>query len=141
MKILALDIGDKWIGVAISDSGLKYSFPFGTTTKVELVNFLVKTLKTEPISKIIYGLPKMLDNSLGEQAKKVIQCVEELQKNPVFGSLTWIAVDERFSSYAALEVLHQQNRKIKNNKLQEHAIAAAIVLESYLTRAEPLPQD
>ncbi len=141
MKALALDIGDKWVGVAISDSGLKYSFPFGTTTRLELVDFLIKTLKTEMISKIIYGLPRMLDDSLGKQAKKVIECVEILQKNPAFSSVTWIAVDERFSSYAALEVLHQQNRKIKNNKLQEHAIAAAIVLESYLTKTEPLLQD
>lgn len=132
MKILSLDIGDKWVGVAISDSNHQHSFPSKTTTSLELEQLLIKTVTSEDIGEIVYGRPYTLRGEEGSQLKKVVAKVESLKLVPVFKNIKWIGIDERFSSQGAMHVLHQQNKKIGDNKQKEHSIVAALLLQSYL---------
>jgi len=132
LKYLALDIGEKWVGVAISDSGLSHSFPYKTLAASELEQQLVKIVSQEEVSKIVYGLPYTLKGEQGLQLKKVEAKVLSLKSLSQLQSIAWVGIDERFSSQGAIFVLHQQNKKIGDNKSREHSIVAALLLQSYL---------
>ncbi len=132
MKILALDIGDRWVGSALSDSSRVHSFPLKTISRSELAVFLKTTLKLDRFDTVVYGLPLTLRGSEGLQSKKILDCVEKLKLDQGLQGLLWVCVDERFSSRSAMHILHEQNRKIKDSKMQEHSIVAAVLLESYL---------
>ena len=134
MKILALDLGDVWVGSALSDV-LKITCKPYTTVKIqEVATFLSEILQKEPINIIVVGYPKTVGSGgHSEQTKKIIAQKEALQAQ--FGEckgtpITWVLWDERFSSKRASD-LHkgQQN---KEDKIKSHAIAASFILQSYL---------
>ena len=132
MKILALDLGDKWVGLAISDPSRRHSFPLRTIEAAQLNNLLPKIVAEEQVCCIVYGLPFTLKGTIGSQLQKVENQIAAFKKCPVLQNLEWVGIDERFSSQGALHVLHQQNKKIGNNKTKEHAVVAALLLQSYL---------
>ncbi len=133
MKILALDLGDKWVGSAISD-------PLGITCKplktVELDNlkpFLKDTLSTQPISIVVVGYPKTFSGTESDQTKKIVKLKEELEQefsNVNFTDIKWILWDERLSSKRALEI--QSGKYDPESKRQNHSLAAAFILQNYL---------
>jgi putative Holliday junction resolvase len=133
MKILALDLGDKWVGSAISD-------PLGITCKplktVELDNlksFLKDTLSTQPISIVVVGYPKTFSGTESDQTKKIVKLKEELElefSNVNFTDIKWILWDERLSSKRALEI--QSGKYDPESKRQNHSLAAAFILQNYL---------
>jgi len=132
-KTLGLDLGDKWIGVAISDSSGKYSFPLKTIEKKDLPAFLKEITRSESISNIIYGLPITLKGEIGSQAKKTNELVIFLEKSLCNPDISFISVDERFSSSSAQKIA-RQNCSVKNKN--EHSIAAALLLEVFLKQQE-----
>ena len=130
MKILALDMGDAWIGIAISDTEHRFSFPLQTIKTAELATTLPKLVATQEITTVIYGLPFTLRGECGTQSQKVLAQIDALKT--LLPQLTWMPIDERFSSQGAREVLRQQGKNVKDTKQQEHAIVAALLLQSYL---------
>lgn len=124
MKILALDLGDRWIGAAISDVMGITSRPYKTVEIEELDSFIEKTISDENIKTIVIGYPKTLKGKESEQTLKVIGTKEELEKK--FTQIEWILWDERLSSKRA-NVITQSRGKGK-----DHSIAAAFILQSYL---------
>ena len=127
MKILALDIGDRWTGAAISDPLGILPRPYDTFKTSELHSALEKTIEKEHVSTIIVGLPITMRGTESDQTKKVIASVEDLKKQ--FTHIEWIMWDERLSSKRASAV---KSAKTKEDKLKSHAIAAAIFLSTYL---------
>ncbi len=134
MKILALDLGDVWVGAALSDA-LKITCKPYTTVKIqETATFLADILQKEPIHIIVVGYPKTVGSGgHSEQTKKIIAQKEVLQAQ--FGEcknmpITWILWDERFSSKRASD-LHK-GQQTKEDKIKSHAIAASFILQSYL---------
>jgi putative Holliday junction resolvase len=127
MKILALDIGDRWTGVAISDPLGILPRPYDTFKTFELHSALEKTIEKERISTIVVGLPITMRGTESDQTKKVIASVEDLKNQ--FTKIAWIMWDERLSSKRASAV---KSAKTKEDKLKSHAIAAAIFLSTYL---------
>src|SRR3989339_2096115 len=104
MKILALDIGDKWIGSAISDGLGITCRPFKTVTPKELYDFLEKVLPEESIGKVVVGKPTTFSGGESEQTKKIIQTKENLEKQfpTIHGQeIERILWDERLSSKRA----------------------------------------
>ena len=71
MKILALDIGDKWTGTAVSDPLGIIARPYKTVETKELEIFLSETIGSENIEKIIVGYPKTMRGTESEQTKKI----------------------------------------------------------------------
>lgn len=127
MKILALDIGDRWTGVAISDPLGILSRPYETVKTVDLVSFLHNILTKENIGMIVVGLPTTLRGTASEQTKKVEVLVDELKKE--FPSIEWKMWDERLTSKQASSI---KSAKTKEEKIRSHALAAALILRFYL---------
>lgn len=134
MKTLGLDIGDVWIGTAISDALGMFARPYQTTTPKELDDFLTKLFAQEPISKVVIGYPKTMRGTVSEQTKKVE--AEKVRLEKLFPHLTFILWDERLSSKRADTL---KRAKTKEEKIQSHSIAAAFILSSYLEFSRPAP--
>ncbi len=124
MKIVALDLGDQWVGVAITDMSRILARPHTTVTLAELESFLTKLLTDEPISIIVVGYPQTLKGTESEQTKKIVVQKEALEKK--FNSVEWVFWDERLSSKQA------QTVGKKGDKHHVHAKAAAVILDAYL---------
>jgi putative Holliday junction resolvase len=127
MKIIGLDLGDQWTGVAISDSLGFFARPLQTVTTADLDPALAELIEKERVNTIIVGLPRTMKGTQSEQTNKVISHADQLKKK--FPQITWIMWDERLSSKRAQAV---KPSRTKEEKLQSHAIAAAFILQSYL---------
>ncbi len=127
MKILALDMGDRWIGTAISDPLGMFARPYETVDIRTLETFLRKAIQTEGLKTIVAGIPKTLRDTESEQTKKVKAAVEQLQIT--FPTIAWVLWDERWTSQQASRIKKAKN---KEDKLYAHSIAAALILGSYL---------
>lgn len=125
MKILAIDYGNKWIGLAISDDERKLAFSYKTLKNNKKVFFVLNEIvKKEEIYKIVIGLP------LNKQMKPTRQTAETENWAQVLIRKIEVPIDfenEIFTSKAANK-LGTQN---------QHAAAAATFLQSYLDRNLP----
>ena len=131
-RILALDYGDKKIGVAISDPMQVIAKPFKTlnnTTNKDTLLKLNHIISEYDIEKVVVGLPLTLKNKYSIQTEKVIAFIEFLKKNI---SIPVHPYDERFSSKIAIQSLIQQGIKTGHNKKEIDKTAAAIFLQNYL---------
>ena len=127
MKILALDIGDSWTGIAISDALGITTRPYTTVASPDLEKELTRILEEEPIQTIVVGHPKTMKGTKSEQTLKVEAHAKELENK--FPSVSWVLWDERLSSKQAARLTRP---KTKEKKLETHAVAAALFLMSYL---------
>jgi len=128
MKFLALDLGDQWVGSALSDSLGFFARPYKTAKSHELENFLVEVFSREKIETIILGYPKTMKGTESEQTKKIIQTKQALEEK--FPEKNWLLWDERLSSKRADAL---KRAKTKEEKINAHSVAAAFILESYLS--------
>lgn len=126
-KILALDIGDQWTGIAVSDTLGFFAKPYTTVESSKLNKFLSEFCKAEAIDKIIIGYPKTMKGTESLQTKKVLETKERLAS--LFKNIQFLLWDERLSSKRAEAI---SAAKTKEQKLKSHAIAAAFILDSYL---------
>lgn len=122
-KILGLDIGDEWVGTALSDPSGIIAKPFKTTNRTEFEKFLKDVIEDEQIELVIVGFPKTMTGKISQQTQKVIDLHKELVQK--FPEITFILWDERLSSKRA-DVIKTKDKK------QSHSIAAAFILDSYL---------
>lgn len=140
-KILALDIGDQWTGIAISDSMGILAKPYKTSASSDLEKELSNVIKENNISEIVIGYPKTMSGTESEQTKKTLVAKEKLEA--AFPDMKFILWDERLSSKRAEEIsfknINFQNKskttylKIKEEKHKSHSLAAAFILDCYLT--------
>jgi len=128
MKILALDIGDRWTGSAISDPLGLLARPHKTVKTTELISFLEEIIAKEQIGTVIVGHPKTLKGTISQQTEKTEKITKELEQK--FTTVTWKLWDERLTSKMAAR---KKKQKTKEDKLQSHSIAAAFILDSYLS--------
>lgn len=137
MRILALDYGDKTIGVAVSDSGGSMALPLETIRRKE-ANKLRRSLarieelcRDYEVSLLLVGLPLAMDGSEGERAALCRQFGEKLARRC---GLPVEFEDERLSSWEADELLAEGGVPREKRKETEDQIAAALILRSYLER-------
>ena len=128
MKILALDVGDQWIGTALSDAIGLLAKPYKTVKPKDLHQFLTDLFTQEAISTIVIGYPITMRATESNQTQSTVKTKEELEKT--FPTITWILWDERLSSKRAQTL---KKAVTKEEKIKSHSIAAAFILESYLT--------
>ena len=135
MKILALDLGDAWVGSAISDYLGITCKPFQTVVKADLERFLAKTIAEQDIGTVVVGYPKTLSGGTeSAQTEKIVAEKDALANlfAQVGGrDITWVLWDERMSSKYA-DGLRKGGTKTKEDKMQSHSIAAAFILQNYL---------
>ena len=131
-RILGLDVGDAWIGVAVSDALLLTAQPLVTIkrecNKIAYEKIHDIMIKYD-IEKVVVGLPKNMNNTIGPQSEKVIKFAEKL-KNKF--SVEIIYVDERMTTLMAEQVLIEGSVRRENRKKYIDKIAATYILQSYL---------
>lgn len=139
MRIIGLDLGTKTLGVAVSDSipmiasGIT-TIRFSENNNKETLEPLRKIVEEYDAKAFVLGLPKNMNNTMGEAAlrsKTFKELLEETFNLPV------IMQDERLSSVSANNVLLQADISRKKRKEKVDTIAATIILQNYLdTRKE-----
>ena len=133
-RIMGLDVGDKTIGVAVSDlmgltaQGVKTIKRVGKKKDIEA---LKEIIKERQVNKIVSGLPKNMNGTLGPQGEKVIKFCELLEEETGIKIEYW---DERLSTIAAERTLIQGNVRRENRKGVIDMVAAVIILQGYLDR-------
>lgn len=132
-KILALDVGDKRIGVAVSDPFGFSGTPLGTLlNNKEFFKKLEEIINQYKPTKIVIGLPLTLSGEEGEQAKKTKNFAKNLQKH--FPHIPIEFEDERFTTDIAEERLSLLLKSKKKKKQKLDSISAVVILESYLSK-------
>ena len=128
-RLMALDVGDVRIGIALSDPLGISAQPFKTIEAKTAASELADISKEYNVYKIIVGLPLQLNGEIGEQAKSVLAFVDKLRASV---GLEIETLDERMSSKAAERVVIDSKLKGKQRHQAVDKVAAAIILEQYL---------
>jgi putative Holliday junction resolvase len=131
MRTLGLDVGERRIGVAVSDPDGRMAFPLATHERRggDDVAMLIDLARREEAGRIVVGLPLSLDGTHGPQAQEAAKFAERLTHKGGVDVVLW---DERLSSIEADHHLRAAGRRGKDAKAQRDAIAASIILQSYL---------
>jgi putative Holliday junction resolvase len=132
MRILGLDVGSKTIGVAVSDELGITAQGVTTLTRKELSDDsaqLLKVVEEYKAERIVVGLPKNMNGTLGPAAQMVLSLIEELQKAVTLPIVTW---DERLSTMAAERTLLEADVSRKKRKQVIDKVAAILILQGYL---------
>ncbi len=132
-KYLSIDYGDARVGVAVSDYNKEVAFPRDFLTykgTKDLIDQLKKFCEDEDISKIILGLPIMMDGTMGDRAKKTQVFHDKLKE--AMPNMPIDFFDERLSTEFAVKSLRGQGIKDKDQKGKRDAMSAQIILQNYL---------
>ena len=135
MRVLGLDYGSKTVGVAVSD-------PLGLTAqRVETIwrkqeNKLRRTLaridelvKEYQAERIVIGLPRNMNNTMGERAEKSLEFGEMVEKRTGLPVIMW---DERLTTREAERALMEAGVRRENRKDYLDSVAAVLILQGYL---------
>ena len=134
MRIMAIDYGDAHTGIAISDPT---GFLAGFTTTIhayrpEVVADQVVALATEHgVEELVLGYPKNMDGTLGPRAEKAAAFAAVLEAETGLAVTLW---DERRTTIDAHNILMAGGKNARQRKKTVDAVAAALMLEGYLTR-------
>lgn len=137
MRTLAIDLGTRRVGLALSDEGGRFATPYEVvqvTSPEMAITKVMEVIAREGVDRIVVGLPLNMDDSVGPAAKQAIAWGNDVARRaqkPV------VYVDERLSSFAAEQDLNDRKRggeKLtrKRRKEQLDALAAAGFLQAFL---------
>ena len=132
MKILAVDLGDVRSGLAISDANEILASPIGTITEPDreiLLQRILDVIKENNAGKIVLGLPRNMDGSEGDSAKKAREFGANLQNS---SGLEVLFQDERGTTLEAYGYLNVSDVRGKKRKKIIDSVAAVIILQNYL---------
>jgi len=134
MKVLGLDLGDKTLGIAISDAlGMtaqpRETFTFKTNHYKHAIEYIVAFLKKENISSIVLGLPLNMDNTEGKRAELSRQFAKKLESAAGVKVILW---DERLTTMQADRILIDGGVRRENRKNHIDKLAATLILQSFL---------
>ena len=137
MRYLGLDLGAKTLGVSITDKSntlvsplkvIKFNFEDYDYALKELMNII----NEYEIEKVILGLPKNMDGSIGFAGNRSLNFKNMLENNNIKVEL----IDERLTTKMAEGIVHSNEDNVKNTKDKIDSIAACIILETYLERVK-----
>lgn len=129
---MGLDVGDKTIGVALSDPMFLIANPLVTIKRKKAsldINRLVELINEYDVEKIVVGLPKNMNNSIGPQSMKVMSFVDLLKKQT---DREIVYQDERMTTLQSERVLIDMDVRRENRKEHIDKIAASFILQTYL---------
>ncbi|MGI6114093.1 MAG: Holliday junction resolvase RuvX [Mahellales bacterium] len=132
MRLLGLDIGDKRIGIAVSDAlgwtaqGIE---SYTRVNKDKDIKYIHEVIDKYDAKKLVVGLPKNMDGSLGPQSEKVKAFCSSLYQYKNIDIIYW---DERLSTMSAEKMLVSGDITRKKRRKVIDKIAAVIILQNYL---------
>ena len=130
-RILGLDVGDRRIGIALSDETRFIATPHSVYTRIGWgpdVKHLKKLYEDSAAVLVVCGLPKNMDGSVGFQAEKVMAFAEKLKE----AGLPVEFQDERLSTVSAHQALIEGGMRREDRKGTVDKVAAAVILQTYL---------
>lgn len=131
-RILAVDLGDRRIGLAVSDPSGLIASPAGrieTDSAENAVQAVAQAARDKEAEEILVGVPFNMDGSVGEMGRKSLDFAERLRDVTGLPVHTW---DERLTSVQADRALRQGSMSRKKRKQRRDIVAAQIILQSYL---------
>jgi len=134
MRIMAVDYGDARTGVAVSDPTGMLA---GYTTVVQgrrpeiVAAEIAKIVRERGVEELVLGFPRNMDGTDGARADLYRAFALQLKEATGLEPVLW---DERRTTIEAHDILHASGRKMKDHRKTVDAVAAALILEGYLTR-------
>jgi putative holliday junction resolvase len=131
-RILGLDVGDRRIGLALSDPSGILASPLIIIERIKEpddIEAILKIAREHEVGIIIIGLPRLMNGDIGPQAQKVQAFTEAMR------SQTQIPIeyrDERFTTVTAVRLKGETDRKKSKQRIHYDAMAAAVILQDYL---------
>ena len=136
MKCLGMDLGTRTLGLATSDRLGLIASPYKTIRYEDtdkLVDEVLDIIKNEKIEVLVLGYPKNLNNTLGEAVERTMVFKEKLEAKC---DLKINLIDERLSTVEATNYLLNEDMSRKGRKRVVDAVAASIILDTYLRKVE-----
>lgn len=131
---MGLDVGDKTIGVALSDPLFITAQPYETIKRTKAkfdIDRIEKIFVENDISLIVVGLPKNMNNTMGPQSMRIISFVDLIKKRI---DTEIVYQDERLTTIQSESVLIDMSVRRENRKTHIDKIAASFILQTYLDR-------
>ena len=128
-RSLGLDIGDRWIGVAMSDPQGILASPhtiIRRTDESSGINAILAIIDQNQVGAVVVGLPLSLKGSIGSQAEKVQGFAQELSAH------TKVPIEYRDERLTTVEAQRLMKMTKKGRKDRDDAVAAALILQEYL---------
>ena len=132
VRIMAIDLGDARTGLAVSDSlGLLCgdAWTVKEWNPERLAELICREAEERSVERLVLGLPRNMDGSEGPRAEKSRRFLELLSDCGAPETVLW---DERRSSIEAHQILHANGKREKKHRSCVDAVAASLILESYL---------
>lgn len=133
-RYIAFDIGDRRIGIAVSDPFNSYALPSQTYVRVGFkrdIAALVQIIAEKGATRMVCGLPVNVDGTPSEQTEKTERFIAALEEA---AGLSAFREDERYTSVIAHEQLHKSGRSAREHKKYVDALAAANILDGFLAK-------
>lgn len=136
MRYLGLDLGTRTLGISISDlthtvSSTLKTIRFEEEKYEDLIPELKKIVLENNISKIVLGLPKNMNNTIGPRALTTIEFKKLIEQNL---NIEVVLQDERLSTKEALNYMITADMSRKKRKKKVDSLAANIILQTYLDK-------
>lgn len=138
-RVIALDLGKKRTGIAVTDEMQIIASGLKTVETKQLFSFLMQYFKEEKVSLIVIGEPKQMDNTPSESEAMMLPIIQKLQQT--FPKIPIKRIDERFTSKMAFQTMIDSGlgKKKRQNKALIDEISATIILQSYLYNKDKGP--
>lgn len=133
MRIMAIDYGDAHTGIAISDlTGLLagYTTTLHSRRQEDILAGIASLVREYGVTELVLGYPKNMDGTSGPRAEKAQELAERLEAALELPVRLW---DERRTTIDAHNILAAAGQNAKKRKKTVDAVAAALILEGYLT--------
>lgn len=131
-SILAVDLGDRRTGLAISDPGATFALALPLVeagSMDETLEAVARVVRERNIAEVVVGLPKNMDGTLGPRARVSLDFAAHLHQRTGVEVVTW---DERLTSVQAEEMVAPMGLGKRRRKEQVNTVAAQLILGSYL---------
>ncbi|MCC9136551.1 Holliday junction resolvase RuvX [Pontibacter silvestris] len=131
-RILAVDYGNKRVGLAVTDALQIIATPLETVHAKDVLTYLKSYTQREPVEAFVVGMPRRLTGEATDATPHVVGFVRKLQKE--FPAVPIHTVDERFTSSMAHKAMLAGGlgKKARQDKATVDRVSATIILQSYL---------
>ena len=132
MTVISVDYGDKRTGIACCDNDGLLCFPVAVIDdgyEKRVIEKITEIARERKAEKIVVGLPKNMDGTLGFRAK---ECEEFAEKLKEFSGIETVMFDERLTTVIAHKALNMTDTRGKKRKQVVDALSAVVILEDYL---------
>lgn len=136
MRYLGFDLGTRTLGISISDktgtiASVYKTLRFEDSNYQSLLPDIKEIIEIEKPEKIVLGLPKNMNNTIGERGNTTIEFKELIEKNL---NIEVVLQDERLSTVEATNYMIQADMSRKKRKKKVDSLAANIILQTYLDK-------